>query len=480
MTNEKQEVIGPRSRKQKMFLDSDANVTIFGGSAGSSKSYSGIMGFLHYIKYKNFRGLITRRTTPQLKGSGGILDTSMQLFKKVDPKVRWKSQDNKFVFSSGAEIHLRHFEYMKDKDNYQGLQVNRILVDEGAQFEEGMVTYLMSRLRNPSCPEVKPHICIATNPDKNSFLRNWLDWWIDENGYPIENRCGMKRWFINKDNQMLFADTPEELIEKYSSPSFKVIPMSMSFINATILDNPTLMEIQPDYVAFLQGLPRVERMRLYEGNWDVTEEASGYWKKDWCEMIDMPPLNTVKKVRAWDISGTVQSELNPSPDYTAGVLMSKDKYGNVYVEDVIRFQARHGEVYERMLATARQDGEDVMISVPQDPGAAGLQYAQTIIRDLASEGFYARAKKANKSKVQRFAPFCAASSAGAVKIVKADWNDFYFAELENFDGNRKNKDDMVDASADSYVWLCSGVEIPVFSLPDISGESRFNNIFPNR
>ena len=118
------EIIGARSVKQHMFLTSDADVTCFGGAAGASKSYSGLMSFLPYIKIKTFRGVITRRTTPMLKGSGGLLDVASSLFSKVDPKVRWKSQESKFVFSSGAEIHLKHYEHLKNKDNWQGTQMN--------------------------------------------------------------------------------------------------------------------------------------------------------------------------------------------------------------------------------------------------------------------------------------------------------------------------------------------------------------------
>lgn len=475
MTGKKQpEVIGPKSLKQKMFLESDADVVIFGGSAGSSKSYSGIMGFIPHIKYKNFRGLITRRTTPQLKGSGGILDTAMQMFQKIDPKVRYKAQENKFVFKSGAEISLRHFEHMKNKSDYQGLQTNHILVDEGAQFEEDMVTYLMSRLRNPSCPEVKPRIRITTNPDKNSFLRRWLSWWIDADGFPIEERCGVKRWFVNLNGVLHFADTEEELVEQFSTPTFRAIPMSMCFINATIYDNPVLMETQPGYLAFLQGLPRVEKARLLEGNWDVTEESAGYWKREWCDIVDMPPLSVVRRCRAWDIAGTLPSDLNPRPDWTAGVLMSKDKYGNYYIEDLVHFQARHGEVFQRMVETAKMDGDEVLISVPQDPSAAGKQYAMTMVRDLAEHGFYAKCKATNKSKITRFAPFCAASETKSIKVVRGDWNEKFFQELEQFDGSRRNHDDMVDACSDAFIMLASTISIPTFSPPDLSKSNQFN------
>lgn len=395
------------------------------------------MDFIPHIKFPTFRGVITRRTTPQLKGSGGILDTALQMYKKVDSKVKWKSQENKFVFSSGAEVYLRHFEYLKDKDNYQGLQANEILVDEAQQYEEEQIVYLMSRLRNPSCPQVKPRIKMTCNPLKSSFLCKWIEWYLDEEGYPRKDRDGVVRYFIRKDNTMIWGDTKEELIEKYSTPLFTPTPMSFCFISALITDNPALLEAQPEYLGWLEGLGRVEQARLRWGCWYADEEASGYWKKEWAEVVDWPPFKVKKKVRAYDLAGTIPSEMNPNPDYTVGVLMSKDDYGNYYVEDVVRFRARHGEVYQRILETAREDGDDVLIVIPQDPNAAGKAYASTIVKDLAEQGFYAKTKATNQSKITRFAPFCAASEAGGIKLVQGDWNEAFIEELEGFDGSRK-------------------------------------------
>lgn len=100
------------SGQDKQFITKDYIVT--------HNSYNGAMAFLKFIHLPNFRGLITRRTTPQLKGPGGIHDTCTALFTLADPKVRWKDKDGKFVFSSGAEVFLRHFEDLKSKDNFQG------------------------------------------------------------------------------------------------------------------------------------------------------------------------------------------------------------------------------------------------------------------------------------------------------------------------------------------------------------------------
>lgn len=191
----------------------------------------------------------------------------------------------------------------------------------------------------------------------------------------------------------------------------------------------------------------------------------------------MPPLAVTKRVRAWDLSGTLPSETNPNPDYTVGALCSKDKFGNTYVEDIVRFRARFGEVFEKILEVAQQDGDEVLISIPQDAGAAGKAYAASMIRDLAAEGFYAKAKPTNKSKLTRFAPFAAASEAGTIKIVRADWNDVLFEELENFDGGKSRAggrhDDCVDSLSDAYILLASQVNIPTFSVPDLSKKNEF-------
>lgn len=434
------------------------------------------MDFIPHIKYKNFRGVITRRTTPQLRGAGGILDTALQLYKKVDSKVRWKAQEGKFVFSSGAEIYLRHFEHPKDADNFTGLQTNHILVDEGQQYEENMVTHLMSRLRNPACPEVIPRVRITCNPLKNSYLHKWIEWYLDEDGYPREDRDGVLRYFIRIDGKMVWGDTREDLVEQYSTPTYTPIPMSFKFISATVFDNPVVMEINPAYVGWLQGLGRVEKAKLLYGCWAAEEIGEGYWKSEWCEVVDRPPLHAVKRVRAWDVAGSIKSELNPDPDFTVGVLISKDKFGVYYVEDVVRFRARFGEVFDRIVATAKEDGDETLIVIPQDAGAAGKAYAMTMIRDLSEHGFYAKAKPTNQSKITRFAPFCSASEAGSIKIVKGDWNEDFIQELTDFDGGRKRRrhDDQVDAAGDAFMYLCSTIQIPTFSIPDMTTTNSFS------
>ena len=468
-----EEFIGPCSRKQEMYVKSEADVTIFGGAAGSGKSEIGVIDFLKYVDTPNFIGLITRLTTPQLKGPGGIFAKCKRYFDKTYPgQYYWREKDGKFVFPhSNAEIYLKHYQTEADYENFQGVEANLFLIDEGTQFSVDKVNYIMSRMRNPNCPEVHPHMKITCNPDADHFLRAWVDWYLKDDGRPDPEKDGILRYFAMEDGNFIFADTKEELVERTGQDISKVL--SYTFISANVYDNPVVMEKNPKYVAWLEGLKPVEKERLLYGNWNARESAAGFFKREWVEIVDLPPVKTAKRIRAWDISGTLKSDANPNPDYTVGTLVSKTKDGIYYVEDVVRDRRRHGGVLEMILETARFDGVDTTVVIPVDPGAAGKAYAASIQRELAEAGYYCRLKPASGSKVNRFAPFAAMCEAGGVKVVRNTWNDAWFLELEVFDGSRNVKDDQCDSVADAFQLLAQDPSIPGFTPPEMSRSNPF-------
>lgn len=112
--------LAPASKKQAMFLQSDADITVFGGAAGSGKSYLGLMDMLQYVHMPEFRGVIVRRTTPMLKGVGGCLDTAINMYKEAVHDIRIRANSMEFIFPSGAEVKMSHCERAQDKHNFQG------------------------------------------------------------------------------------------------------------------------------------------------------------------------------------------------------------------------------------------------------------------------------------------------------------------------------------------------------------------------
>lgn len=434
------------------------------------------MAFLQWVTrpdMEKFRGVILRRTMVQVTGPGGPAETGQELYQEFG--AQWKVKDSKFVFPNKSTIVCKGCEQEKDKHNFQGWQVSAFLVDEAQQFEESQIVYFISRLRTAA--PMKPVLMMTANPDYNSYLRKWLEdaGYLDDRGLPRADMDGKQMWFVRIGNKMEWADSKEKLLETYGA---NCGPMSFTFLPANCHDNPVLLARDPSYVHKLQNMPRVEMERLYLGSWYAKETSSGFFKKDFCTPVKLFNQEIVSYCRAWDIAGSLPSEALPNPDWTCGVLCAKTKQGRYIVVDVVRFRARFGEVMQRIIETAKSDPDGTQIILPQEPGQAGKAAGQMMIKELIGEGFYARMRPSNKSKVVRFQPFAAAAEAGLVDYVEADWNDDYFDELEIFDGNRKNKDDQVDATSDSFITLAQKLQIPSYLSGLQSSDSIFKTTNP--
>lgn len=464
---------GPCSERQLMYVESKADVTLYGGAAGSGKSEIGVIDFLKYIDTPGFIGVMTRRTTPQMTGPGGLLSKCRRVFSQAcsPEEYTWRAKDGKFVFhKSGAEIYLKHFERDDSDDNWQGAEANLFYIDEGTQFTQHMVQYIMSRMRNPSCPSIKPHLKITCNPDADHFLRKWVEPYLQEDGTPDRSKDGLIRYFTFMDGDFAWGDTPEDLVREYGVSVEDCL--SFTFISATVADNPIVSKHNPKYVSWLKGLKGVERARLLDGNWYVREESSSYFSRKWVEEVQHVNEDDVwYTVRGFDFAGELVSDLNPSPDYTTSVRMRKMKNGDYIIDDIRRARVRHGQWENFVLECYQDDPFGVEYIIPQDPGPAAKRATQLFCRRLAELGINTKKEMSNKSKVDRFRPFASVAENGGVKILSncgidkenkiTNSNDFYYEELEKFNGERSGgskhgrKDDLVDATSTAFTALAS-------------------------
>lgn len=285
---------------------------------------------------------------------------------------------------------------------------------------------------------------------------------------------------LRNGNDIVWGNSPEELKEKYGS---KVVPRSFRALFGTIRDNPVLRKMRPEYESVLLSLPRVERERLYYGNWFARPEGSGYWSADWCEEILCPPPASefTKICRAYDFAGTLPNELNHGRcDYTACVKFGKLRSGDYVILEVIRHHIRFGDWEDFILENARRDGSRVDIILPIDPNPAAEASTRMLVRKITSEGYFVTTKKTNNSKVDRFRPFASACQNGLVRIVRNCATDlwdnvfndnvFFYNELENFQG-LKEINDMADCCSDAFMYLAQTLTIPKGML---SGLQSFN------
>lgn len=470
-------LIGPASKKQEIFLNSDADITLAGGAAGSGKTYTSLLIALKFMQHPRATGVIFRRTSKMITSPGSIWHEAVAMYTSIyKTGLRIRHRENEIVFPNGALLKFSHMQHASNMYDHKGGQYSLVIFDEATDFTEEMVVYLVSRMRN-AYVDYKPQMFMMTNPDYNSFLREWIqDYYLDPlTGIPKEELAGVKRYFFRQGNQMLWYNSLEEAEAVHGKGDESGIK-SFTFIPATCRDNPPLLKAQPSYISNLMSLPRVEMERLLLGSWFARPESAGLWKRDWVELVDHPNGRARQRVRAWDLAFTKPSEQNKDPDWTRGVLMSKDQSKVYTIEHVASIRDRVHEVEKLIFQTAIQDGQDVVISIPQDPNAAAAAYARDLQRRLGEMGFICRLQKPVKSKIVRFAPFASVTQAGFVRVVKGDWNKAYFDELEIFDGNGKAKDDQCDATSDCFTLLNKELIIPTFSLDNFTSTSMVSEL----
>lgn len=432
----------PQPGPQEAFLKSSADIAIFGGSAGGGKSFGLLLEQLYDAENAGFRSVIFRRTIPMIRQPGGLLDTAGQVFPLLGAKLNQSLLE--WQFPSGAIVKLAGMELESDRYGWQGSQIALICFDEVQEFAECQFWFLFSRNRSTS--GARTRIRATCNPDCDSWLREFLRWWIDDaTGLPIAERAGMLRWFVRRDDALTWADTRQELVEKFGDDAE---PKSVTFIPASVHDNKILLKSDPAYLSNLKALPLVERERLLNGNWNVRATAGNYFRREWFQIVDHAPAEIVGRVRFWDRAASEQRP-GTDPDATVGLLLSKDLAGTYFIEDVRKLYATPGAVTAAMVNTARQDGQLTQVSFHQDPASAGKFEAEATATAL--DGFAVKFCTATGDKQTRAKPVSAQCEAGRVKIVRGSWNDDFLRVLENFPTGKH--DDEVDGLSGAHAAL---------------------------
>lgn len=409
------------------------------------------------LRYKNVPGFgctIFRKNFNQIFAQGGLWDESMQIYQDVRgacPKFargQWLFCNDKGEVLS--KVTFAHIEKDEDVHKWQGSQICELGFDELTHFTEKTFFYMLSR--NRSACGVEPFVRATCNPDANSWVAKFIEWWIDQDtGYPIPERSGKIRWFIRRDEVLYWANTRQELWKRFNltTEEEKSEPRSVTFIMSKLSDNKELMKVNPGYLANLKALSQIERERLLYGNWKIKAAAGLYFKRSQLgEILNSVPADVIQWVRCWDLAATEKDDKG-DPAYTAGVLMGKRKNGRYVIANVVNKQMSASDVRKTIKLTAQSDRaayKRVRVRLPQDPGQAGKEQAESYIKFLA--GFDVTTVAESGTKEARAEPMAAQWQAGNFDIVYGEWNEEYLLQLENFpDGKFK---DMVDASANAF------------------------------
>ncbi len=474
-------ILMPQKGPQEEFLATSADICIYGGAAGGGKTFGLLLEPLRHMDNKNFNAVIFRRNYNQVTSPGGLWDSSRKIYGFVKGCIPLKTPKLHWVFLSGASVNFAQLGDDDDCGSWQGSQITMIGFDELTHFSEYQFFYMLSRNRTDS--GVKPYIRATCNPDADSWVAEFIEWWIDKDtGYPILERSGKIRWMVRLNEAIYWFDTKQEAVDAAVASGMdddkaSVMAKSVTFISSTLKDNKILMKNDPGYMANLLALALVERERLLYGNWKIKPAAGLMFKRTKVNMLEVLPTDVILWARGWDLAATSEDE-DGNPAYTAGVLIGKRKNGRYIVADVINRRCDSAEVRELIKMTCKTDRAKygrVITRLPQDPGQAGKDQAQSYLKLLS--GFTVKIVPESGDKITRAEPLSAqwlgleGMEKGNVDVLIADWNEMYFNQMENFPQSKFK--DMVDSSSSAFNEIENGITYSAPPAGNSLGKSSY-------
>ena len=260
------------SNPNALYLTNDFIVT--------HNSYALLMEALKDIKNPNLRSVVMRH---EINDLSDLVETSYKVYSQYG-KYNKSKNDMRWNFDRGGFLEFSyHADSLQDfKLRFQGRQYSYVGIDEITHMDYPKFKYIITDNRNAF--GIRNRLIGTCNPDPDSWVAQFIDWWIAEDGYPIPERDGVVRYcFMDGEEvtSIYWGDTREEVYEQckdtidkifkpeyaeYGSPQ-ELFIKSVTFIEGKLSDNKQLLRSDPTYLANLANQSEEQRARDLDGNW---------------------------------------------------------------------------------------------------------------------------------------------------------------------------------------------------------------------
>lgn len=228
----------------------------YGGAAGGGKTEIGIVYPLvkrckfsdrMWYQHPKFKGLIIRRTIPELKKE--LVRRCQDYYTQTGGD--YNKADRVWNWPWGAQMWLSAAEHEDDIRKYDTEQFTYIFFEELTSFTEFQYVYLTFSRCRPADEDLPGCVLSASNPGNvgHGWVRKRFVEPAKEGGQII------RQYFYDKDGSLKLDESGKP---KYTD---------RIYIRALGSDNPHLLKNDPNYLTKLENLPEAEKAAKLYGDW---------------------------------------------------------------------------------------------------------------------------------------------------------------------------------------------------------------------
>lgn len=283
MLSQKEMVCINVSGEEHLYLTDNYVVT-----CNCGKTFAAVLSIAEASSDSRFRALFLRNNLGDAKASGGILDTFREVYGDAVEVV--ESGEPRVTFrESGAKCDVTHVadqSYDKIMQRYKGRQYDFEYFDEGTGYTWDCFRAIYTRNRGTAKWTGK--VRMTTNPERDHWLREFLDWYIGADGFIREDREGVVRYFyMNGETvkDVVWGDDKESVYQKCKieidrklakingktgKATYKDMIKSFTFYLGRMSENVASIGNNSGYVGSVAVSGGRSAEQLLEGNWNVS------------------------------------------------------------------------------------------------------------------------------------------------------------------------------------------------------------------